>query len=63
MAAPAEHANTITLAPADEPEAVVLDLMHPVRPGRHGVAEGRQAGLDEAYGMRHAGDFFGPVMP
>jgi len=37
--------------------------MHPVRPGRHGVAEGRQAGLDEAYGMRHAGDFFGPVMP
>jgi|ERR1700730_7231930 hypothetical protein len=46
VAAPGEHPHPVALAPADEPEAVVLDLMHPVRPGRHGVAEvGRQGSM------------------
>jgi hypothetical protein len=45
---PREHPLPISVAPADEPEAVVLDLADPERPGRHGKAVGRQAGLDEA---------------
>jgi hypothetical protein len=47
VAAPRKHAHAITLAPADEAEAIVLDPMHPLGPGRHGLAEGRQAGLDK----------------
>jgi hypothetical protein len=45
--APGEHAHAVALAPADEAEAVVLDL-GPLRPGRHGMAEGRKARLNEA---------------
>jgi hypothetical protein len=48
MAAPAEHANTITLAPADEPEAVVLDFVHPLRSGRDHVGGRGKARLNEA---------------
>ena len=36
------------IAIASAMETVVLDFMHPLRPGRHCLAEGRQARLDEA---------------
>ncbi len=44
------------IAPRHQPIAVVLDLMHPVRPDRRSLARGWQAGLDEA-GERHATPF------
>src|SRR5262249_8124252 len=47
VTAPAEYAHALALAPADEAEAVVLDLVSPLRPGRHTVAVRRHAGLDE----------------
>src|SRR4051812_13597735 len=50
MTAPAENAHPIALAPADEPEAVVLDFKSPQRPGRYGVPKGRQAGFDKPGG-------------
>jgi hypothetical protein len=46
VAAAREHAYSVAFATADEAEAIVLDPMHPLGPGRHGLAEGRQAGLD-----------------
>jgi hypothetical protein len=48
MAATAEHPHPVQLAPADEPESVVHDLIGPLRPAWHGGAIGRQARLDEA---------------
>jgi hypothetical protein len=48
VAAPGEHAHALPLAPADEPEAVVLDFVSPLRPGRRGMAERRKARLNEA---------------
>jgi hypothetical protein len=51
VAAPGKHANAIAFHPADESVAVVLDFMHPLLSGRHGLAEGRQAWLDEAGGV------------
>ena len=40
--------HPVALAPTDEAEAVVLDLIGPLRPGRRDLAVGRQARLDEA---------------
>ena len=51
IAAPGEDANPIAFTPADKPVAVVLDFVDPLRAGRHGLAEGRQARLDEAGGV------------
>jgi hypothetical protein len=39
-------ANRQGIAPGHQPIAVVLDLMHPVRPGRRLLARRWQAGLD-----------------
>src|SRR5262249_20654972 len=47
LAMAAEHAHAVAVAPADEPEAVVLDFVGPCRPGWNGVAERRQARLNE----------------
>ena len=38
------------MADGEEPEAVVLDLIGPLRAGRHGAVDGRRAGLDEQGG-------------
>jgi hypothetical protein len=39
------------IAPADDqPEAVVLDFVNPLRAGRRLVRDGRDAGVDEAHG-------------
>jgi hypothetical protein len=43
-----EHPHPIAVAAAYEPEAVVLDLMYPLRPARDGMGEGRKARLDKA---------------
>ena len=47
VAAPGEHAHPVAVAPADEAEAVVLDLVDPLRAGRDRAAERWQARLDE----------------
>ena len=38
----------VAVAAADETVSVVRDLVRPLRPGRHSVTKGRQAGFDEA---------------
>ena len=48
-AGPAHRMNRL---PADEAETVVLDLIGPLRTGRHRPADGRQARLDEAGRMQ-----------
>ncbi len=49
-------AHALAVMDADKSEAVVLDLVDPLRPARHGVGVGRQAGLDEAGRVqRHSG--------
>jgi hypothetical protein len=48
VTAPGEHAPPIAIAPADEPEAVVFNLVGPLLAGRHSVAKRRQAWLDKA---------------
>jgi hypothetical protein len=46
----------LAVAPADEAEAVVLDLVDPLQPARHHAAHNRQAGFDEAgRAQRHSG--------
>jgi hypothetical protein len=47
LAPPAVDTHPVAIAPADKAEAVVLDLVRPARPVRHGAGERRQAGLDE----------------
>ena len=47
IAAPGEHPDAIAVAPADEAEPVVLDLVHPLRAGRDRAGERWQARLDE----------------
>jgi hypothetical protein len=51
MPAPAKHAHLVAIAAKDEPEPVVLDLIGPLRAGRRGAADGRQARRDEARRM------------
>src|SRR5262249_26759793 len=55
VTAPGKHADPFAITAADEPEAVVVDLMHPLRPGWHATRQRRQAGLDEAKGMTARG--------
>ena len=43
-----EHVHAVAIAPTDEPEAVVLDLIGPVRVGWHVAGNGRQVGFDRA---------------
>ena len=43
-----EHAHPVAVTAADEPEPVMLDLIDPLRPGRHGVRFRRQARRDKA---------------
>jgi hypothetical protein len=45
MTAPREHTHPIPVTAADEPEAVVLDLIGPDRAGWHELAIGRKARL------------------
>jgi hypothetical protein len=46
--------NWMPVASADQPIAVVLDLVRPVRPGGRLCCEGRDAGIDEAVGAELA---------
>src|SRR5690349_1915097 len=50
VATPRIDTHLLTLTDSEEPEAVVLDLVGPLRAGRHGAVDGRQAGLDEQGG-------------
>ena len=45
-----KHAHAVAIAAADEAKAVVFDFIGPLRPGRHRMAERRQARLDETFG-------------
>ena len=55
VSAAGKHTDPVAVAPADEPEAIVLDFIGPFRPGRHGAAECGQAGLDKADGAEGGG--------
>ena len=48
MTAARIDAHLLEMADGEEPEAVVLDLIGPLRAGRHGAVDGRQAGLNES---------------
>ena len=48
MSPAAKNAQVIAVPTADEPEAVVLNLEDPLRPGRRRVGQGREARFDEA---------------
>jgi hypothetical protein len=53
------HAGAI---PAhDQPIAVVLDLVHPIRPGRRLGGNGRDAGGDKSVGPRDGGSHAGAI--
>ena len=45
-----KHPHAVAIAAADEAKAVVFDFIGPLRPGRHRMAERRQARLDETFG-------------
>jgi hypothetical protein len=45
----------VAIAPADQAIAIVLDLVDPLRPGRHSARKRRQARLDEAGRMMDGG--------
>ena len=55
VAAAGEQAHWLALAADDQPVAVVLDLVHPIGPGRRLGGASRDAGLDEAVGADAAG--------
>jgi hypothetical protein len=55
MTVAGEHADALVIAPAHEAEAVVLDLIDPLRAGRHHPADGREAWFDEARRMHGHG--------
>jgi hypothetical protein len=48
VAAAGEQTHGLALPPHDQPVAVMLDLVHPIRAGRRLGSAGRDAGVDEA---------------
>ena len=48
MPAPTENAQVVAVASANEAEAVMLDFVHPLRPGWDHVGGRRKARLNEA---------------
>ena len=54
--APGEHPHVVAFAAANEAKAVVLNLVRPLRSGRHRLAEGRQARFDEARGTANGSE-------
>jgi hypothetical protein len=63
VAAAGEQAHGSAVATHDQPIAVVLDLVHPVGPGRRLGGKGRDAGIDEAVGTDAAGDHGIEIFP
>ena len=46
FAVPTDQSDLFAVAPGDDPEAVVLDLVNPIRPGRRCLGETGQARLE-----------------
>jgi hypothetical protein len=63
VAAAREQTHGSAVATHDQPIAVVLDLVHPVGPGRRLGGKGWDAGIDEAVGTDAAGDHGIEIFP
>jgi hypothetical protein len=61
MPAAREQAHGLALPAHDQPIAVVLDLVHPVRAGRWLVGEGGDAGGDKSVGTCEGGNDAGAI--